>query len=437
VSKSEIGTAIKKHKPWYSILYIQVLVAVIAGICIGHLSPKTGIALKPLGDAFVSLIRMMIAPVIFCVIVQGIASMSDLKKVGKVGVKTLIYFEIVSTIALNIGIVVALLFHPGAGLNIDATALDPKAAALYVGRAKETGLIPFLLGFIPHTFVDALAGGQVPQVLLISILTGLAIAKMGVAGERLLRWIEILNKVVFGMVRIVVRAAPLGALGGMAFTVGSYGVASLSNLAKLMGTFYLTSVIFVVFVLGAIAYSAGFSIFRFLGYIKNELLIVLGTSSSESVLPDMMRKLERLGAPRSIVGLVFPTGYVFNTDGTNIYLTLSALFLAQATNTHLSLGQIAGILLFALFASKGGSGVTGTGFVTLAAILAAVPSIPVQSLALLVGIEKFMSECRALTNVVGNGVATLVVSRWEGELDIAKMNHVMDHPDENSETIPE
>lgn len=435
MSKSETAATIRKRRPWHSILYIQVLIAVIVGICIGHFSPRTGVALKPLGDAFVSLIRMMIAPVIFCVIIQGIASMSDLKKVGKVGVKTLIYFEIVSTIALVIGIVVALLIHPGSGLNIDATALDPKATALYVGRAKQTGLIPFLLAFIPNTFVDALAGGQVPQVLLISILTGLAIARMGSAGQRLLAWIEILNKVVFGIVRIVVRAAPLGALGGMAFTVGSYGLASLSNLAKLMGTFYLTSVIFVVFVLGAIAYFAGFSIFRFLGYIKDELLIVLGTSSSESVLPDMMRKLERLGAPRATVGLVFPTGYVFNTDGTNIYLTLSALFLAQATNTHLSFGQIAGILLFALFASKGGSGVTGTGFVTLAAILAAVPSIPVESLALLVGIEKFMSECRALTNVVGNGVATLVVSRWQGELDIAKMNEVMAQPDESSESI--
>jgi aerobic C4-dicarboxylate transport protein len=425
----------KKRKPWYSVLYIQVLIAVVIGICVGHFYPKTGIALKPLGDAFVSLIRMMIAPVIFCVIVQGIASMSDLKSVGKVGVKALVYFEIVSTIALVIGIVVGLLFHPGSGLNIDAATLDPKAAALYVGRARETGLIPFLMSFIPQTYVGALASGEVPQVLLISILTGFAVAQMGATGQKLLRGIEMLNKVVFGIVRIVVRVAPLGALGGMAFTVGSYGMASLSNLVKLLGTFYLTSFIFVVFVLGIIAYLAGFSIFRFLGYIKDELLIVLGTSSSESVLPDMMRKLERLGAPRSVVGLVFPTGYVFNTDGTNIYLTLSALFLAQATNTHLSFGQIAGILLFALFASKGGSGVTGTGFVTLAAILAAVPSIPVQSLALLVGIEKFMSECRALTNVVGNGVATLVVSRWQGELDTVKMNEVMAHPEENSETV--
>ena len=352
---------VRKSRPWYAILYLQVLIAVVIGSLIGRFFPKTGMALKPLGDAFVSLIRMMIAPVIFCVIVQGIASMSDLKKVGKVGVKTLIYFEVVSTLALMIGIVVALLIHPGAGLNIDPATLDPKAAAVYVGRAKETGFIPFLLGFIPRTFVGALAEGEVPQVLLISILTGLAIARMGEWGKRALDAIEIANKVVFGIVRIVVRAAPLGALGGMAFTVGSYGVASLTNLLKLMGTFYLSSVVFVLFVLGAIAYMAGFSIFRFLAYIKDELLIVLGTSSSETVLPDMMRKLEGLGASRSVVGLVFPTGYVFNTDGTNIYLTLAALFLAQATNTHLSWGQITGILLFALVASKGGSGVTGTG----------------------------------------------------------------------------
>jgi aerobic C4-dicarboxylate transport protein len=425
---------VRKSRPLYTILYLQVLIAVVIGSLIGRFFPKTGMALKPLGDAFVSLIRMMIAPVIFCVIVQGIASMNDLKKVGKVGVKTLIYFEVVSTLALMIGIVVALLIHPGAGLNIDPATLDPKAGAVYVGRAKEAGFIPFLLGFIPRTFVGALAEGEVSQVLLISILTGLAIARTGEWGKRALDAIEIANKVMFGIVRIVVRAAPLGALGGMAFTVGSYGVASLTNLLKLMGTFYLSSVVFVLFVLGAIAYMAGFSIFRFLAYIKDELLIVLGTSSSETVLPDMMRKLEGLGASRSVVGLVFPTGYVFNTDGTNIYLTLTALFLAQATNTHLSWGQIAGILLFALVASKGGSGVTGTGFVTLAAILAAVPSIPVQSLALLVGIERFMSECRALTNVVGNGVATLVVSRWQGELEVEKMRRVMEKPPEISES---
>jgi aerobic C4-dicarboxylate transport protein len=345
--------------------------------------------------------------------------------VGKVGVKALIYFEIVSTLALITGIIVAVVLHPGAGLNIDPATLDPKITATYVGRAKETGIIPFLLNFIPRTFVDALAGGEVPQVLLISILTGAAIARMGEFGARALRAVEVANKVVFGIIRIIVRMAPLGALGGMAFTVGSYGLASLSNLVKLIGTFYATSLIFVVVILGTIAYGAGFSIFRFIAYIKDELLIVLGTSSSETVLPDMMQKLERLGASRSVVGLVFPTGYVFNTDGTNIYLTLSVIFLAQATNTHLSIGQISGILLFALIASKGGSGVTGTGFVTLAAILAAVPSVPVQSLALLVGIEKFMSECRALTNVVGNGVATLVVSRWERELDATQLRERM------------
>jgi aerobic C4-dicarboxylate transport protein len=423
----------ERRKRWYSVLYLQVLGAIIVGVFVGRFFPKTGIALKPLGDGFVALIRMMIAPVIFCVVVQGIASMSDLKRVGKVGVKTLIYFELVSTSALILGIVVAVILHPGAGLNIDPATLDPKAAATYVGRAKETGIIPFLLGFIPRTFVDALAGGEVPQVLLVSILTGFAIARLGELRIRVLHAIELANKVVFGTIRIIVRAAPLGALGGMAFTVATYGMTSLSNLAKLIGTFYLTSLIFIIVILGAIAYRAGFSIFRFIAYIKDELLIVLGTSSSESVLPDMMRKLEGLGASPSVVGLVFPTGYVFNTDGTNIYLTLSALFLAQATNTHLTLSQIMSILVFALIASKGGSGVTGTGFVTLAAILAAVPAIPVQGLALLVGIEKFMSECRALTNVVGNGVATIVVSRWQGELDTAKMREILARPIESGQ----
>jgi len=420
------------RKPWYAVLYIQVLIAIFTGILIGRFSPKTGVALKPLGDAFVGLIRMMIAPVIFCVIVQGIAGMADIKKVGKVGIKTLIYFEAVSTLALVIGIIVAVAIHPGAGLNINPATLDLKAAAVYVGRARETGFIPFLLSFIPHTFVEAFTGGEVPQVLLISVLTGLAIASLGEFGARALRAVEVVNKVVFAIIRMIIRTAPLGALGGMAFTIGSYGLASLSNLVKLIATFYLTSLIFVVVVLGAIAALAGFSIFRFISYVKDELLIVLGTSSSETVLPDMMRKLEGLGVSRSVVGLVFPTGYVFDTDGTNIYLTLSALFLAQATATHLSFDQISGLLLFALLASKGGSGVTGTGFVTLAAILTAIPAIPVQGLALLVGIEKFMSECRALTNVIGNGVATLVVSRWQGELDSAKLREVMSQPSEQA-----
>ena len=413
------------RKPWYATLYVQVLIAILVGILIGRFFPHTAVALKPLGDAFVALIRMMIAPVIFCIVVQGVASIGDFKKIGRVGIKALVYFEVVSTLALIVGIVVAILLHPGRGLNIDPAALDANAVSAYVGRAKDVGIVAFLLAIIPRTFVEAFTGGDVLQVLLISILTGFAISRLGELGERVTRAIGTATKVVFGIIRIIVRAAPIGALGGMAFTVGSYGLGSLSNLLKLIGTFYLTSFIFVLVILGTIAHWAGFSIFRFIAYIKDELLIVLGTSSSETVLPDMMRKLEHLGASRSIVGLVFPTGYSFNTDGTNIYLTLSVLFLAQATNTHLALGQTLGILLFAMIASKGASGVTGTGFVTLAAILSSVPSIPIQALAILVGIDKFMSECRALTNVVGNGVATLVVSRWEGELDPAKLRQSM------------
>ncbi len=409
------------RKSWYATLYVQVLIAIVLGILIGRFFPHTAIKLKPLGDAFVALIRMMIAPVIFCIVVQGIASIGDFKKIGRVGIKALVYFEMVSTLALIVGIAVAILLHPGRGLNIDPAALDAKTVSADVGRAKDVGIVAFLLAIIPRTFVEGFTGGDVLQVLLISILTGFAISRLGELGERITRAIGTATKVVFGIIRIIVRAAPIGALGGMAFTVGGYGLGSLSNLAKLIGTFYLTSLIFVLVILGTIAHWAGFSIFRFLAYIKDELLIVLGTSSSETVLPDMMRKLEHLGASRSIVGLVFPTGYSFNTDGTNIYLTLSVLFLAQATNTHLALGQTLGILLFAMIASKGASGVTGTGFVTLAAILSSVPSIPIQALAILVGIDKFMSECRALTNVVGNGVATLVVSRWEGELDPAQL----------------
>ena len=422
------------HKPWYSILYVQVLIAILSGILIGHFSPKTGLALKPLGDAFVALIRMMIAPVIFCVVVQGIASITDLKKVGRIGIKALLYFEVVSTLALIVGILVAGFFHPGAGLNINPLSLDPKTAAGYASRVKEIGIIAFLLAIIPRTFVDAFSTGDVLQVLLVSVLSGFAVSLLGTRGDSLTRGIVILSKVIFDIIRIIVSAAPLGALGGMAFTVASYGIASLSNLLKLVGTFYATSLIFIIIILGAVARFAGFSIFRFIAYIKDELLIVLGTSSSETVLPDMMQKLERLGAPRAIVGLVFPTGYSFNTDGTNIYLTLATLFLAQATNTQLDFRQMVGILLFAMIASKGASGVTGTGFVTLAAILASIPSIPIQSLALLVGIDKFMSECRALTNVIGNGVATIVVSRWEKELDRAKLREVMAHPLENGET---
>jgi aerobic C4-dicarboxylate transport protein len=409
------------RRPWYSILYVQVLIAIILGIFIGYISPKAGVALKPLGDGFVALIRMMIAPIVFCVVVEGISSMGDMKRVGRVGLKALAYFEVVSTLALVLGILVAYVLQPGIGFNIKPATLDPRLISNYVTRARDVGIIPLLLGIIPSTIFDAFVKGDVLEVLFIAILFGVAIARLGSHGKYLVSWIDAFTKALFAVIRIIVRAAPIGALGGMAFTVGSYGLGSLSSLAKLIGTFYVTAALFTLVILGPISYLAGFSILRFIAYIKDELLIVLGTSSSESVLPDMMQKLERLGVSKTTVGLVFPTGYSFNTDGTNIYLTLSVVFLAQATNTRLSLGQLLAMLLFAMIASKGSSGVTGTGFVTLAATLSAVPDVPVQALAILVGIDKFMSECRALTNVVGNGVATIVVSRWENELDGQKM----------------
>jgi aerobic C4-dicarboxylate transport protein len=413
---------------WYGILYIQVLIAIAFGILIGHFFPGTGKALKPLGDGFISLIKMMIAPIIFCTVVHGISSMGDLKKVGRVGVKTLFYFECVSTLALVIGLVVGYLLQPGHGFNIDPASIDPKSVSTYVARAKEEGIVSHLMAIIPDTFIGALAKGDLLQVLLVSILSGFAIAQLGSVGERIASAIDMAAKVFFRVIAIIVRVAPIGAFGAMAFTVGAYGLASLWNLLELILTFYLTSLIFVLFVLGAIARLAGFSILRFIAYIKDELLIVLGTSSSETVLPQMMQKMERLGASRSVVGLVIPTGYSFNLDGTNIYMTLATLFLAQATNTHLGLPQLLGILVIAMITSKGASGVTGAGFVTLAATLAIVPDIPIQSLALLLGIDKFMSECRALTNLVGNGVATVVISRWEGELDDAKLHEIMAHP---------
>src|SRR5262249_53210999 len=397
-------------------------------ILIGHFFPDTGKALKPLGDGFISLIKMMIAPVIFCTVVHGIASMQDLKKVGRIGVKTLFYFEAVSTLALAIGLLVGRTLQPGAGFNIDAATLDTKAVATYVTRAKEEGIVSHLLSIIPDTFIGAFAKGDLLQVLLVSILTGFAIARLGEIGEPIAQAIEKAAKVFFAIIKLIVRVAPIGAFGAMAFTVGAFGLGSLWNLVELIATFYLTSILFVIIVLGTIARFAGFSIFRFIAYIKDELLIVLGTSSSETVLPQLMQKMERLGASRSVVGLVVPTGYSFNLDGTNIYMTLATLFLAQATNTPLTIGQELGILVIAMITSKGASGVTGAGFVTLAATLAIVPDIPIQSLAILLGIDKFMSECRALTNLVGNGVATVVISRWEGELDVEKLHETMAHP---------
>jgi len=417
-----------EHRPWYSILYVQVIVAILFGVAVGHFFPSTGVALKPLGDAFIALIRMMIAPVIFCTVVHGIASMSDLRKVGRVGAKALFYFEVVSTVALAIGLLVGEIVQPGSGFNIDPATLDTKSVSTYVARAKDEGIVAHLMAIIPDSYFGALARGDLLQVLLVSILSGFAIANLGTLGERISKGIESVARVFFGIIRIIVRVAPIGAFGAMAFTVGAYGVGSLWNLIQLIATFYLTSLLFVFLVLGGIARVTGFSIFRFIGYIKDELLIVLGTSSSETVLPHMLQKMERLGASRSVVGLVIPTGYSFNLDGTNIYMTLSTLFLAQATNTHLTLMQELGILAVAMLTSKGASGVTGAGFVTLAATLAIIPDIPIQSIALLVGIDKFMSECRALTNLIGNGVATIVISRWEGELDVDKLHHAMAHP---------
>jgi aerobic C4-dicarboxylate transport protein len=416
------------HRPWYTVLYVQVLIAIAVGVLVGHYFPNTGVALKPLGDGFISLIKMMIAPVIFCTVVHGIGSMSDLKKIGRVGVKTLIYFEAVSTVALAIGLLVGEILQPGKGFDIDPASLDPNAVASYVHRAKEEGLVAHVLAIIPETFIGAFAKGDLLQVLLVSLLTGFAVTRLGELGEKINGVINAMAKIFFAVIRIIVRAAPIGAFGAMAFTVGAYGVGSLVNLVELIATFYLTSLLFVLLVLGAIARLAGFSILRFIAYIKDELLIVLGTSSSETVLPQMIQKMEHLGASKSVVGLVIPTGYSFNLDGTNIYMTLATLFLAQATNTPLTIGQLLGILVIAMITSKGASGVTGAGFVTLAATLAIVPDIPIQSLAILLGIDKFMSECRALTNLVGNGVATVVISRWEGELDVKKLHETMAHP---------
>jgi aerobic C4-dicarboxylate transport protein len=429
----------KASRPWYSVLYIQVLIAIAIGILLGYYFPDTGKAMKPLGDGFIALIKMMIAPVIFCTVVHGIGSMSDLGKVGRIGVKTLFYFEAVSTVALAIGLLVGEIIQPGKGFNIDPATLDPKLVAGYVTKAKEEGIVAHLMAIIPDSFFGALARGDLLQVLLVSILSGFAIQRLGKLGERINDVINSVAKIFFGIIRIIVQAAPIGAFGGMAFTIGAYGLGSLVNLAQLIATFYLTSILFVLVVLGGIAHLAGFSILRFVAYIKDELLIVLGTSSSETVLPHMIQKMEHLGASKSVVGLVIPTGYSFNLDGTNIYMTLATLFLAQATNTPLTIGQELGILVIAMITSKGASGVTGAGFVTLAATLAIVPDIPVQSIAIILGIDKFMSECRALTNLVGNGVATVVISRWEGELDTDKLHETMAHPitvGEEMEALP-
>ena len=402
--------------PWYRVLYVQVLLAVALGIFVGYFFPDFGKSLKPLGDGFIKLVKMMIAPIIFCTVVHGIASMGELKKLGRIGFKALLYFEIVSTFALVIGLVVVNVLKPGAGFNIDVRTLDPAVAKAYADKAHALSATDFLLNIIPKTFLDAFVSGDLLPVLFIAIMVAFAISAMGERGKSFLRVIDYGAEMLFGVMGIIVRAAPIGAFGAMGFTVGSYGIGALNKLVALMAGFYLTAGLFVVVVLGAIAWASGFSIFRFLGYIKEELLLVLGTSSSETALPGMIRKMENLGCTKSTVGLVIPTGYSFNLDGTNIYMAMAAVFLTQATNTPLDLPHQISLLLVAMLTSKGASGVTGAGFVTLAATLTAVPSVPIESLALLVGIDRFMSECRAITNLIGNGVATVVISRWEKEV---------------------
>ena len=415
-------------KPFYKILYVQVLFAIACGILLGIFYPSDAVAMKPLGDGFIKLIKMIIAPVIFCTVVSGIAGMQDVKKIGRVGGKALLYFEVVSTFALVIGLFVANIVRPGAGFNADPATLDTKSIAEFTEKAKHQSTIDFVMNIIPNTVVDAFAKGDILQVLLIAILFGFSLSLLGERGKPVTKLIDDLSSAIFGVVGIVMKVAPIGAFGAMAFTIGKYGIASLKPLATLMGCFYLTCGLFVVVVLGTVARLTGFSIFKFINYIKEELLIVLGTSSSESALPSLMTKLERLGCSKSVVGLVVPTGYSFNLDGTNIYMTMAALFVAQATNTDLTLTQELTILGVAMLTSKGASGITGAGFITLAATLAVVPTIPVAGMALILGIDRFMSECRALTNFVGNGVASVVVSHWEKELNHDTLHKELNNP---------
>jgi len=410
-------------------LYFWVLVGIVAGGLLGYVSPARGVALKPVGDAFIALVKMLISPIIFCTVVLGIAGAGDMKKVGRVGGKALLYFEIVSTVALIIGLVVMNVVQPGAGFNVDPKTLDAKAVADYAKRAGEQNTTNFLLHLIPVTFTDAFTGsGDLLQVLFVAILFGYALVHLGRSGESVHRFITECSHIFFGMMNAIMKTAPIGAGGAMAFTIGRYGIAALKPLMALIATFYLTCIVFVLLVLGLIASFAGFNILRFIAYIKDELLTVLGTSSSETVLVPLMQKLEKIGCSKSVVGLVVASGYSFNLDGTNIYLTMAALFVSQALNIHLTLSQQLTLLGVAMLTSKGASGVTGAGFITLAATLAVVPSIPVAGLALILGIDRFMSTARSLTNFIGNGVATIVISNWETELDHDKLRKGLVQP---------
>jgi aerobic C4-dicarboxylate transport protein len=425
------------RKPFYRSLYLQVLFAIVIGVLLGHFYPESGTAMKPLGDGFIKLIKMIIAPIIFCTVVVGIAGMEDMKKVGKTGGLALLYFEIVSSIALVVGLVIVNLVQPGAGMNIDPASLDTKGIAAYTGPGKMQSTTDFLLNVIPNTVVDAFAKGEILQVLLFAVLFGFALHRFGGRGTLVFDFIEKLSHVLFAIVGYIMKVAPIGAFGAMAFTIGKYGVGSLLSLGKLMGTFYATCLVFIFVVLGIIARLNGFSIWKFIKYIKEELLIVLGTSSSESVLPRMMAKMENLGVKKSVVGLVIPTGYSFNLDGTSIYLTMAAVFIAQATNTPMTLGQQITLLAVLLLTSKGAAGVTGSGFIVLAATLSAVGGVPVAGLALILGIDRFMSEARALTNLIGNGVATVVVGRMTGDLDAARMQRQLNNETEEEAEEPE
>lgn len=424
-------------RPIYHSLYFQVIVAIVIGVVLGHFAPDTAAKMKPLGDGFIKLIKMIIAPIIFCTVVVGIAGMEDMKRVGKTGGMALLYFEILSTVALIVGLVVINVVKPGAGMNVDASTLDTKAIENYTKPGQMQGTVDFLLNVIPDTIVDAFAKGEILQVLLFAVLFGFALHKFGGRGTLVFDFIEKFSHVLFVIVGYIMKLAPLGAFGAMAFTIGKYGLGSLVQLGSLMLTFYVTCLIFVFLVLGGVARWAGFSIVKFLKYIKEELLIVLGTSSSETVLPRMMAKLENLGVRKSVVGLVIPTGYSFNLDGTSIYLTMAAVFIAQATNTPLELSDQITLLFVLLLTSKGAAGVTGSGFIVLAATLGAVGHVPVAGIALILGIDRFMSEARALTNLVGNGVATVVIGKLTGDLDADRMHRVLNNEANDLSEDPE
>ncbi|MGC8248920.1 dicarboxylate/amino acid:cation symporter [Klebsiella pneumoniae] len=410
-------------------LYVQVLTAIAIGILLGHFYPELGAQMKPFGDAFVKLIKMVIAPVIFCTVVTGIAGMESMKAVGRTGAVALLYFEVVSTIALIIGLIIVNVVQPGAGMNVDPSTLDAKAVAVavYAEQAKDQGVVAFLLDVIPGSVIGAFASGNILQVLLFAVLFGFALHRLGSKGQLIFNVIESFSQVIFGIINMIMRLAPIGAFGAMAFTIGKYGVGTLVQLGQLIICFYITCILFVVVVLGSIARATGFSIFKFIRYIREELLIVLGTSSSESALPRMLDKMEKLGCRKSVVGLVIPTGYSFNLDGTSIYLTMAAVFIAQATNSHMDIFHQITLLVVLLLSSKGAAGVTGSGFIVLAATISAVGHLPVAGLALILGIDRFMSEARALTNLVGNGVATVVVAKWVKELDAKQMDDVLNN----------